>query len=92
MRRALCLSILLLATLPAPAVEKPLMRDFMGLNVHTVNFKPDLYAPVTKVLQSSAAVDDTMSEVAMRGGVDSPSFGTTASAMEPHGRAILHPD
>ncbi len=42
----------LLATLHAGAAEKPLMRDFMGLNVHTVNFKPDLYAPVTKVLRN----------------------------------------
>ena len=51
MRRLVSLSILLLATLPALAAEKPLMRDFIGLNVHTVNFKPDLYAPVTKVLR-----------------------------------------
>lgn len=29
----------------------PLMRDFMGLNVHTVQFKPDLYAPVCRRLR-----------------------------------------
>ena len=52
MRRAFALSVLLLATLPVVAAEKPLMRDFMGLNVHTVTFKPDLYAPVTKVLRN----------------------------------------
>ncbi len=28
------------------------MRDFIGLNVHTVQFKPALYAPVTKVLRN----------------------------------------
>jgi hypothetical protein len=27
---------------------RPLMRDFIGLNGHTVQFKPDLYAPVAK--------------------------------------------
>ncbi len=31
--------------------ERPLMRDFMGLNGHTVQFKPDLYAPVAKVIR-----------------------------------------
>jgi hypothetical protein len=36
----------------AVAAERPLMRDFMGLNVHTVQFKPDLYAPVTRVLRN----------------------------------------
>ena len=46
---------------------------------------------MTKVLHASAAVDETMSEVAMRA-VDIPSVGTTASAMEPRGRAMLYPD
>src|SRR4051812_2327352 len=32
----------------APAKPRPLMRDFMGLNVHTVQFKPELYAPVVR--------------------------------------------
>lgn len=27
------------------------MRDFIGLCVHTVNFKPDLYAPVTRMVR-----------------------------------------
>lgn len=36
----------------AIAAEPPLMRDFIGLNVHTVQFKPELYAPVTKVLRN----------------------------------------
>ncbi len=31
---------------------RPLMRDFIGLNVHTVQFKPELYAPVTRVLRN----------------------------------------
>ena len=36
----------------ARAGERPLMRDFIGLNVHTVQFKPALYAPVTRVLRN----------------------------------------
>ena len=36
----------------ALSAERPLMRDFMGLNVHTVKFKPELYAPVTRVLRN----------------------------------------
>lgn len=31
--------------------EKPLMRDFMGLCVHTVQFKPDLYQPVCRLVR-----------------------------------------
>lgn len=31
---------------------RPLMKDFIGLNVHTVNFKPTLYAPITRVLRN----------------------------------------
>jgi hypothetical protein len=30
---------------------KPLFRDFMGLNVHTVQFKPELYRPVTRLVR-----------------------------------------
>lgn len=31
---------------------KPLMRDFIGLNTHTVQFKTDLYRPVTSLLRN----------------------------------------
>jgi hypothetical protein len=45
---------------------RPLMRDFVGLNVHTLQFRPDLYAPVTRVLRNYHPVkwdlgDDTSS-------------------------------
>ena len=30
---------------------KPVFRDFMGLNTHTVRFKPELYKPVTRLLR-----------------------------------------
>src|SRR5665213_3641289 len=33
------------------AFVHPTMRDFMGLNVHTVQFKPKLYAPVCRRLR-----------------------------------------
>lgn len=52
MRRASVLFFAIAAILPASAAEKPLMRDFMGLNVHTVQFKTELYAPVTRVLRN----------------------------------------
>jgi hypothetical protein len=35
----------------AAAAQRPAMRDFMGLNVHTVQFKPDLYKPVCRLLR-----------------------------------------
>lgn len=31
-----------------PAKDKPLMKDFMGICVHTVQFKPDLYRPICR--------------------------------------------
>jgi len=32
-----------------PNRERPLFRDFMGLNGHTVKFKPELYAPTCRL-------------------------------------------
>ncbi len=44
---AICLAALWAGALPAPAKEaRPLMRDFIGINGHTVQFKPELYRPV----------------------------------------------
>ena len=34
-----------------PHNGKPPLKDFLGLNVHTVLFKPELYRPVTKLLR-----------------------------------------
>ena len=42
------------STAPAP---RPVMRDFMGLNVHTVQFKPALYAPVCRRLRDYHPMD-----------------------------------
>ena len=49
----------LVAAQPAAAesVPRPLMRDFMGLNVHTVQFKPALYAPVCRLLRDYHPMD-----------------------------------
>ena len=46
-------ALLLLVATTALAEDKPrpLMRDFIGLNGHTVQFKPALYAPVAKVIR-----------------------------------------
>lgn len=46
-------ALTLAAALPALAEDKPfpLMRDLIGINGHTVQFKPDLYAPVCKVIR-----------------------------------------
>src|ERR1043166_3692727 len=30
---------------------RPIIRDFMGLNVHTVQFRPDVYKPVCWLLR-----------------------------------------
>ena len=49
-------AILLLWAQPATAQNtaakaRPLFRDFMGLNTHTVQFKPGLYRPVTRLVR-----------------------------------------
>ncbi len=42
----------------ANAAERhPLMRDFIGLNGHTVQFQPKLYAPVCRLLRDYHPVD-----------------------------------
>jgi exo-beta-1,3-glucanase (GH17 family) len=48
MRTAL---FLLLSTLTLTAAEHPLFRDLVGINGHTVAFKPELYKPVCGVVR-----------------------------------------
>ena len=45
--------LLICMTAGSRAAEKPrpLMRDFIGLCGHTVQFKPELYAPVTRLVR-----------------------------------------
>lgn len=42
--------LMLLLTVHAHA-DKPLLRDFLGINGHTVQFKPDLYRPTTELVR-----------------------------------------
>jgi hypothetical protein len=37
--------------------ERPLMRDFIGINGHTVQFKPDLYRPVSRLARDYHPVE-----------------------------------
>jgi len=39
------------------ADETPLLRDFIGLNGHTVQFKPDLYQPIGKLVRDYHPVE-----------------------------------
>ena len=44
--------LVFLATSTAFAADpKPLMRDFMGINGHTIQFKSDLYAPLCRLVR-----------------------------------------
>jgi len=54
MNRCQFVFAMLLLFAPAGSAEdrpRPLLRDFIGLNGHTVQFKPDLYAPVAKLIR-----------------------------------------
>lgn len=49
-------SVILLPLLLNPAAwsqgkPKPLFRDFMGLNGHTVLFRPELYKPICRLVR-----------------------------------------
>ena len=46
----------------ARARTRPLFRDFMGLNVHTVQFKPMLYRPITRLVRDIRLVERAMGD------------------------------
>ena len=50
-RLAVFLPLLLALTLHAADAPRPLLRDFIGLCGHTVQFKPELYAPVARLVR-----------------------------------------
>jgi serine/threonine-protein kinase ATR len=52
---AACFCLTSLAAADAP--PKPLMKDFMGINGHTVQFKPDLYKPAVSVVRDYHPVE-----------------------------------
>jgi hypothetical protein len=43
--------------LQAAVPEKPLLRDFLGLNGHTIQFRPKLYAPVGRLARDYHPVE-----------------------------------
>lgn len=49
--------VLCLATSALAVEPRPLMRDFIGLNGHTVQFKPDFYRPVSGVVRDYHPVE-----------------------------------
>lgn len=57
--RILTSAVFLSMIVSALAAEKPrpLMRDFMGLCGHTVQFKPELYGPVTRLVRDYHPID-----------------------------------
>src|SRR5436190_623090 len=57
MRLSLLFALLFPLSLAAEEKAKPLMRDFMGLNGHTVQFQPKLYAPVAKLTRDYHPID-----------------------------------
>ncbi len=47
-----------MGAVPAPQpIEKPLFRDFMGLNGHTILFKPEVYAPAVRSVRDYHPLD-----------------------------------
>lgn len=52
MTSCLLAGLALLYPTTAQAGPKPLMRDFIGINTHTVQFKPELYKPVAKLIRN----------------------------------------
>ena len=49
--------MLLESALLLSLAAKPLMRDFIGLNTHTVQFKPDLYRPIAHLIRNYHPVE-----------------------------------
>jgi len=48
----LCVAVHIFALVRClPAEQAPLLQDFVGLNGHTVQFKPDLYQPICRLVR-----------------------------------------
>jgi hypothetical protein len=52
--------IVLAGCLQAAEPPRPLMRDFIGINGHTVQFKPALYQPVCRLVRDYHPVNGAM--------------------------------
>jgi hypothetical protein len=58
LRLSVCFALLWVGRNPAGAGEvRPLLRDFIGINGHTVQFKPGLYRPVCGVVRDYHPVE-----------------------------------
>lgn len=53
----LAISAQALAAVPAAPSQKPLFREFMGLNGHTVQFRPELYRATTALVRDYHPVE-----------------------------------
>jgi hypothetical protein len=51
------IALVLATCLQTQEPARPLLRDFLGLNGHTVQFKPDLYRPVCRLARDYHAVE-----------------------------------
>jgi hypothetical protein len=47
----LALAVTTIGSLNAAEINRPLMRDFIGINGHTIQFKPALYQPVCRLVR-----------------------------------------
>src|SRR4051812_45127589 len=47
----LALATTAVCDLPAAEINRPLMREFIGINGHTIQFKPALYQPVCRLVR-----------------------------------------
>ena len=56
-RLALALLTATLGSATAAELPKPLMKDFIGVCGHTVQFKPELYGPISKVVRDYHPVE-----------------------------------
>jgi hypothetical protein len=58
MRLLSAFAVLVLShVLRADELPRPLMRDLMGLNGHTIRFRPDLYSPIAKLARDYHPVE-----------------------------------
>jgi hypothetical protein len=90
---AFCASLTLALSLRADESARPLMRDLMGLNSHTVQFKPELYAPVAKLVRDYHPVSwdvgkDTSTATAFPFAANRVDWSTVYGGWLPHGWRI----
>jgi hypothetical protein len=88
-----CSALFVLLTARAEESPRPLMRDLMGVNGHTVQFKPELYAPVAKLVRDYHPVNwdlgkDTSSRTAFPFAANRVDWSKVYGGWLPHGWRI----